>query len=73
MFHLNIASLSLHLDDLKVLLRLLDYPFDVIAVSETKIKEGFDPITNIYIDGYNFVHTPTKTDFGGVGLFIKNK
>ena len=71
MFHINIASLSLHLDDLKILLSLLDYPFDVIAVSETKIKEGFDPITNIYIDGYNFVHTPTKTDFGGVGLFIK--
>ena len=25
------------------------------------------------IDGYNFVHTPTKTDFGGVGLFINSK
>ena len=49
MFHINIASLSLHLDDLKILLRLLDHPFDVIAVSETKIKEGIDPIINILL------------------------
>ena len=73
MFHINIASLSLHLDDLKALLHIIDHPFDIIAVSETKIKEGLDPITNISIDGYNFVHTPTKTDFGGVGLFINSK
>ena len=72
MFHINIASLSLHLDDLKTLLRLLDHPFDVIAVSETKIKEGIDPIINIFIEGYHFFQTPTKTDFGGVGLFVKN-
>ena len=72
MFHINIASLSLHIDDLRTLLHVLDHPFDVIAVSETKIKEDSNPITNIDIDGYNFVHTPTKTDFGGVGLFIKN-
>ena len=71
MFHINIASLSLHIDDLRTLLHVLDHQFDVIAVSETKIKEDSNPITNIDIDGYNFVHTPTKTDFGGVGLFIK--
>ena len=74
MFHINIASLSLHLDDLKTFLKILDHPFDVIAVSETKIKDNSDssPVTNFDIEGYNFYHTPTKTDFGGVGLYIKN-
>ena len=72
MFHLNIASLSLHLDDLKTILSILDHPFDIIAISETKIKEDCDPISNISLDGYNFEQTPTKTDFGGVGIFIKN-
>ena len=74
MFHINIASLSLHLDDLKTFLKILDHPFDIIAVSETKIKEnsGSSPITNFDIEGYNFYFTPTKTDFGGVGLYIKN-
>jgi hypothetical protein len=72
MFHLNLASLSLHLDDLKTILSVLDHPFDIIAISETKIKENHDPISNIFLDGYNFEQTPTKTDFGGVGIFIKN-
>ena len=38
MFHINIASLSFHLDDLKMLLSILDYPFDIIAISETKLR-----------------------------------
>ena len=73
MFHLNIASIALHLDELKTLLSILDHPFDILAISETKILEDSDPISNIFIEGYNFVHTPTKTDKGGVGLFIKNE
>ena len=73
MFHINIASLSLHLDDLKMLLSILNHPFDVIAVSETKIKHGIEPVTNIFVEGYNFFPTTTKSDFGGVGIFIKNK
>ena len=71
MFHINIASLSCHIDDLKSFLSLLDHPFDVIAVTETKIKEDDVPISNFSIEGYNFFNTPTKTDFGGVGLFVK--
>ena len=65
MFHINIASLACHLDDLKTVLSLLDHPFDIIAVSESKIKDGQESLTNIYIDGYNFEQTPTKSDFGG--------
>ena len=72
MFHINIASLSRHLDDLKALLKILDHPFDIIAISETKIKENTDPVINISIDGYDYFHTPTKTDFGGVALFVKS-
>ena len=72
MFHINIVSLSSHLDDLKMLLSLLDHPFDIIAVSETKIKDGQEPVTNFSIVGYEFRHTPTKSDFGGVGIFYKN-
>ena len=72
MFHINIASLSLHIDDLKMLLSILDHPFDIIAVSETKIKDEFEPVTNFTIPGYNFQHTPTKSDFGGVGLYYKS-
>ena len=72
MFHINIASLSCHIDDLKILLSILDHPFDIIAVSETKIKDDQEPVTNFSIPGYEFKHTPTKSDFGGVGIYYKN-
>ena len=70
--HINIASLSLHIDDLKMLLKLLDHPFDIIGVSETKIRQGHDPLINICLEGYEFIQTPTKSYFGGVGIFVKS-
>ena len=60
MFHINIASLGLHLEDLKMLSSILNHPFDVIAVSETKIEDGIEPVTNIFVEVYHFHHTPTK-------------
>ena len=72
MIHMNIASLSLHIDDLKMLLDLLEHPWDVIGVSETKIREQCDFSINVSIDGYDFIQTPTKSFFGGVGLFVKH-
>ncbi len=70
--HLNIASLSLHIDGLKMLLDLLNHPWDVIGISETKICEEHEPLINVLIDGYDFIRTDTKSSFGGVGLFIKH-
>ena len=35
--HLNIASLQAHIDDLKSLLAILNHPFHVIGITETKI------------------------------------
>ena len=38
LFHVNIASLNLHIDDLKQILTLLNYKFDIIGISEHKIR-----------------------------------
>ena len=70
-FHINIASLSAHIDDLKWLLDTLDHKFDVVGISETKIRESIEPLTNIQLPGYEFKQVPTKSHFGGVGFFIK--
>ena len=70
-FHLNIASLSGHIDDLKALLALLDHPFSIIGITETKIRDNNDPISNVDIDNYHFQHTPTSSHFGGAGFFIR--
>ena len=37
LFHLNIASLSKHKEELETILTMLNFKFDVIGISETKI------------------------------------
>ena len=71
MIHLNIASLPAHIDELNQLLALLDHPFTIIGITETKIKEGINPIANINIPVYDFKQTATKSCFGGAGIYIK--
>ena len=71
--HLNIASLQFHLEDLKIILKILDYPFDIIAISETKIKKGINPIPDLNILNYQYIHTPTEITKGGTHLYISNK
>ena len=39
-FHLNIRSLSAHLEELQLLLNALKINFDVIGISETKEQSG---------------------------------
>ena len=71
MLHINIASLSKHIDELRNLLKLLKHPFDIIGVTETRLYND-DPLVNIDIDGYEFRHTPTSTKCGGAGIYIKS-
>ena len=68
--HLNIASLQGHIDELRTLLTILDHPFDILCITETRLHDR-DPLVNIQIPGYNFVHKETTTQCGGVGIFIK--
>ena len=71
MLHINIASLGAHIDELRNLLCALDHPFDIIGISETRLHEQ-EPLVNIDIEGYNFKHTPTTTQCGGAGIYIKD-
>ena len=74
LFHANIASLNLHIDDLRDLLSRLDFTFDVIGISEHKIKKDKKPSNNIDILGYNeFIFEPSGTACGGTGFYIHEK
>ena len=70
-FHLNISSLQKHIDELRTLLACTNCNFDVICISETRLLDEV-PLSNIQIDGYEFVHTPTLTQCGGSGMYIKS-
>ena len=52
-FHINIHSIQLHFEELKLMLQLLNFKFDVLAITETKIEKGIDPIIDICLDGYH--------------------
>ena len=67
--HLNIHSIQLHIDELKNLLKMLDYTFDIITISESKLKK--DPIINIEIPGYKTpCITKTEAEKGGTLIYV---
>lgn len=72
-FHLNIASLQFHFEELKILLQMLDYEFDCIMITETKLQKNINPSISIDIPNYHYFHTPTEASKGGSLIYISNK
>ena len=73
LIHLNIASLEKHKEELENILSMLNFKFDVIGITETKIKKGIVPNYNVNIKGYQYYSTPTESDKGGAMLYIANQ
>ena len=70
-FHNNIVSLNKHPDNLVAhYLDELDFHFNVIGGTETKITKSNEHLCNYQIPGYNFEQVPTPLVSRGVGLFI---
>ena len=70
LFHLNIASLGCHKDELEELLSIIEFKPDIIGLSETKILKGQTPIYDIGIEGYKNFVTPTESDKGGTIIYF---
>ena len=71
--HLNIESLQFHKNDLDILLDNLHFEFDIIAISETKLKKDVKPIKDIQLSNYEIQDTPTEASKGGTLLYISKK
>jgi exonuclease III len=71
LLHCNIRSISANHGSLITLLSDLNFEFDVIGISETKIILHKDPIINISIHDYSFISQPTWSNAGGVAFYIK--
>ena len=69
-FHLNISSLQKHIDELRTLLTCTNANFDIICISETRLHNEV-PLSSIAIDGYDFIHTPTPTQCGGLVCILR--
>ena len=52
---------------------MLDFKFDIICFSESKIIKGIPPKTDISIDGYQeLLSTPTESTKGGVLIYVRD-
>ena len=70
-FHNNVVSLNHNLENVMALLDELDFHFDVIGVTETKITNSNVNEFHPNIPGYCFECVPMPLASGGVGMFIK--
>ena len=68
--HLNISSLSYHHLQLYNLISSLKIKLNIIGISETKLQNGKEPITNISLPNYVYKHTPTESGKGRILLCI---
>ena len=59
--HLNVASIEFHIEELRIILQMLNFKFDFICMSESKLQKGNPPKTDINIPGYQTpVGIPTE-------------
>ena len=76
-FHLNIHSIQKHIDTLRTLITSLEsdqFQFDVIAISESKLKPNCEPTVDISIDNFHApISTPSEASKGGVLLYVNKK
>ena len=72
LFHINACSLSKNFDDLQHLLSCTNKIFDIIAITETRIKENVSITNNLSIKNYSIEFTPTESSAGGTLLYIAN-
>ena len=70
-FHLNISSLSFHIEELTTLISEHNLTFDIFGVSETKLRLNKAPLNSVIIPGYNFKFTATECSNGGTAIYIK--
>ena len=70
--HTNLASLYKYHDDLEQILPLMKIDFQIIGITEHKIKD-LTPISNVKLAGYHeFIYTTTQTSHGGSGFYIRD-
>ena len=68
--HLNISSISSHINDLRNFLNLINLKIDIICISESRISTKNPQTTNIDLPGYNIEQTPTESSAGGTLIYI---
>ena len=70
--HLNISSLPYNFDHLETLLITLKVKFDILGITESRLKTGKQPLNNIDLQGY-VVESTLKTPVAVMLFYISTK
>ena len=73
LFHLNICSLQTNLGNFHILRNELNWNLDIIAITESYIRENVSCPINIQLPNYSMEHTPTKASAGGALQYVNNR
>ena len=68
--HLNISSISAHINNLRNFLNLVNQKIDIRCISESRISTKNPQTTNRDLPGYNIEQTPTESSAGGALIYI---
>ena len=73
LLHLNIRSLHKNFDSFYEFLRTLNFTADIICITETRLKD--QPLINIDLPNYTFLHENSVSAVGGVavGLYVSTR
>ena len=64
----NVRSLHKNFKSFYKFIDSLNQPPQIICLSETRIKH--EPLINIQLNNYSFIHANSKTNAGGVAMYI---
>ena len=70
---MNVCSLTKNFDDFHILLSDLNVNFDILAITETRIKKDSSTPINLQLSNYSIEHTPTESSAGGTLLYINKR
>ena len=72
-FHMNLSSLTKTFDDFIMLLNDLNVNFDILAITESRIKKDSSSPVNLHLDNYSVEQTPSETSAAGTLLYINER
>ena len=68
---MNISSLPFHFEEFSTLLSTYKLPFDLLGITEFRLRINKLPLNPIQLPDYNFESTPTESTKGGTAIYIK--
>ena len=70
---MNICSLTNNFDDFNIPLSYLNVSFNILPITETRIKKDSSSPINLQLNNFLIEHTTTEPSAGGTPIFINKR